>query len=120
MKASVKKFNLEDEYYFPEGCYITEVSNTEADPELSIARARVEPGVSTRWHCLDGVTERYVILEGTGKVEIEGDIQLVNKGDVVIFPPGYRQRITNTGDISLIFLAICSPRFTQSVYIDLE
>lgn len=120
MKSSIKKYDLSREYYFDEGCFITELSNTSDDPSVSIARARVEAGVVTHWHCLRGVTERYVILEGSGRVEV-GDMepQVVNAGDVVIIPPEVRQRISNIGKGSLIFLAICSPRFEKEIYLSL-
>jgi len=120
MKPSIKKCDPAAEYYFAEGCYITEVSNSTDDLQLSIARARVEPGKTTRWHYLRGSTERYVILEGSGRVEV-GDLepQLVTAGDVVIIPPGERQRITNSGEDDLVFLAICSPRFEESQYVSL-
>ena len=106
------------EYLFAaEGCYITELSNTPADPDVSIAKARVEPGVTTAWHRLSGVTERYCILAGTGVAEI-GDHppENVGPGDVVIIPPLQRQRITNSGNEDLVFLAICNPRFTEACY----
>jgi len=120
MKPSIKKCDPAAEYYFAEGCYITEVSNSTDDLQLSIARARVEPGKTTRWHYLRGVTERYVILEGSGMVEI-GDLepQLVTAGDIVIIPPGERQRITNSDEDDLVFLAICSPRFEESLYVSM-
>jgi len=57
------------EYYFAEGCFITEAWNVPTDAAVSVARARVESGVTTRWHRLHGVTERYLILEGQGRVE---------------------------------------------------
>lgn len=120
MKPCLKRFDVTDEYFFPEGCYITEVSNSEDDPALSIVRARVEPGVSTRWHYLEGITERYVILDGLGEVEIDGELKTVGRGDIVIFPPGCRQRISNTGKDDLIFLAICSPRFVPVSYFDCD
>jgi mannose-6-phosphate isomerase-like protein (cupin superfamily) len=41
-------------------------------------------------------------------------------GDVVIIPAGARQRISNTGTIDLVFLAICVPRFTPGAYVDIE
>ena len=110
------------EYYFSaEKCYITEISNTLSDPDLSIARARVEPGVTTRWHRLRDTTERYCILSGVGIVEI-GDSQprKVTSGDVVIIPPVCKQRITNSGTDDLIFLAICTPRFIEHCYESLE
>jgi hypothetical protein len=54
----------DSEYYFEEGCFITELWNSPTDKEVSIARARVEPGVTTRLHSLKNVTERYIILKG--------------------------------------------------------
>ncbi len=120
VKSNIKKFDPADEYFFDEGCYITELSNSDDDQQLSIARARVAPGVTTRWHSLTGITERYVIVEGNGEAEIgEMSPQLVTAGDVVIIPPGERQRITNTGDSDLIFLAVCTPRFEVSKYVSL-
>jgi len=118
MKSCIKKYDISREYFFAEGCFITELSNTPDDPAVSIARVRVEPGETTQWHCLRGVTERYVILEGIGSVEV-GNLgpQVVNAGDTVIIPPGERQRISNIGENSLIFLAICSPRFEESAYV---
>ena len=113
----IEKFNQLNEYYFREGCFINELWNLERDPAVSIARARVEVGGTTLWHCLDAITERYVIQSGQGSVEI-GDAppQVVGAGDVVLIPPGVRQRISNTGNDDLIFLAICTPRFCVSAY----
>lgn len=110
--------NPKEEYLFDaEGCYITELSNTPADPDVSIAKARVEPNVTTTWHQLKDVTERYCILEGTGVVEIGDEApRIVSVGDVVIIPPMTRQRIGNHGKTDLIFLAICNPRFTPECY----
>lgn len=117
MKPIIKTSADSDEYYFVEGCFITELSNSDDDPAVSIARARVEPGVTTRWHRLAGTTERYVILEGEGRVELD-DLPpcSVAAGDVVIIPPMTAQRITNTGAVDLMFLAVCSPRFVESDY----
>lgn len=117
MKAEIRPINLAGEFYTEERCYISELANTENDPDVSIARARVLPGVSTRWHQVIGTAERYVILSGMGIAEI-GDLppQTVNPGDVVIIPPSCRQRITNPGKEDLVFLAICSPRFKFENY----
>ena len=121
MQAQILKATEIDEYYFDEGCFILELSNSAADPEVSIARARVKPGVTTKLHRLTGVTERYVILAGSATVEINGLApQPVSAGDVVIIPPLNPQRITNTGTEDLVFLAICSPRFTENVYQDID
>jgi mannose-6-phosphate isomerase-like protein (cupin superfamily) len=121
MKAAILPFNPGTEFYFEEGCHIIESSNTADDPAVSIARARVEPGVTTRLHRLHGVTERYVILQGEGLVDA-GELQgrSVRPGDVVTIPPLSPQRIRNVGQEDLIFLAICSPRFTPDRYEDID
>jgi mannose-6-phosphate isomerase-like protein (cupin superfamily) len=109
------------EYFFDEGCYITEWSNSPDDADASIARARVVPGVTTRWHSLTGIVERYVILQGEGSVEV-GNLPAmpVESGDVVVIPAGTRQRIRNAGTVDLVFLAVCTPRFVVEAYVDLE
>lgn len=105
------------ETFIDEGCHILELANDENDPAMSIARARVEAGVTTRWHCVRGTVERYIILDGAGRMEI-GDLppQDVQAGDVVLIPPSVRQRIANTGEGDLVFLAICTPRFRPENY----
>ena len=104
-----------------ERCSIAELSNTADDPKLSVARARVAPGVTTRWHRLDGIAERYVILEGRGRAEIDGlPPQDLLPGDVLRIAPGQAQRITNTGATDLVFLALCTPRFRWDAYEDID
>jgi mannose-6-phosphate isomerase-like protein (cupin superfamily) len=119
--AAIKRFEPGAEFYTAEGCFINEVSNSPEDPGLSIARSRVPLGVTTRWHRVNGTSERYVILEGKGRVEV-GNLspQEVGPGDVVLVPPSCRQRIANIGEAELIFLAICTPRFVQEAYEDIE
>jgi mannose-6-phosphate isomerase-like protein (cupin superfamily) len=121
MKEAVYRYNPEAELYIDEGCYITELSNTADDAGLSIAKVRVKPGATTRWHRLIGTAERYVILEGSGFVETGENMQEdVGVGDVVLIPAMTRQRITNTCIDDLVFLAICTPRFEHGVYEDCE
>lgn len=121
IKACIKSHDAAQEYFFVEGCFITELSNSTDDPDVSIARARLEPGKTTRWHYLRGTGERYVIVEGIGLVEVDDlPAQQVGPGDVVVIPPQARQRISNLGISDLVFLAICSPRFTAAVYVDIE
>lgn len=109
------------EFATAERCWIVELSNSEHDPPLSIAQARVLPGVTTRWHRLRDIDERYVILEGTGVVEI-GNLpkQRVAVSDVVLIPRGCLQRIACVGPEHLVFLAICTPRFRPEAYEDAE
>lgn len=121
MAGTIKTFDPAKEYFFTEGCFITELSNSADDPQVSIARARLEPGKTTRWHYLRDTAERYVLQQGSGLVEVGSlPAQQVAAGDVVVIPPGVRQRISNTGSGDLVFLAICSPRFQAVCYVDVE
>lgn len=121
MKEAIKQQDISKEFYTSEKCYITELSNTPEDPDVSISRARVKTGVTTRWHRLRETTERYYILSGRGRVEV-GDLppHEVNAGDIVLIPPMCPQRITNIGPEDLVFLAICTPRFSNEAYEDIE
>jgi len=109
------------EFITAERCYITETWNSSEDLALSIARARLEPGVTTAWHWLDGVIERYRILAGRGRVEVGAlPASIVGPGDVVVIPSGVRQRISNIGTEDLLFDCLCTPRFTPGCYHSLE
>jgi mannose-6-phosphate isomerase-like protein (cupin superfamily) len=119
--ALVKSLDTAAEFFIDEGCFVIETTSSTEDSNLSIARCRVEPGKTTRWHKLLNTTERYVILSGEGIVNV-GDLpaQLVTTGDTVIIPPECRQRISNTGSSDLLFLALCTPRFSPDIYVDIE
>lgn len=121
MRSEVKQGDASLEYETDERCHIIEVANDSGDEQLSIARARVDAGVTTAWHRLNGISERYIIVSGKGLVEVE-DIEAtrVEAGDVVRIPAGKAQRIANTGDEQLIFYAVCVPPFSEQAYINLE
>jgi mannose-6-phosphate isomerase-like protein (cupin superfamily) len=109
------------EFFTEERCHILELSNSPDDPGVSIARARVEPGVTTRKHRVTGTIERYIVLEGTGRVSLEGMVdQDVGAGDVVVIAANAVQSIANTGAVDLIFFCICTPRFEWGNYESLE
>ena len=121
MGSPISRLSAHAEFFTSERCFISEICNTEENPELSIARARVEPGVTTAWHSVEGTIERYVIAEGRGRVWVgEALAEEVGPGDVVTIPAGVRQRISNLGNGYLIFYCVCTPRFEQKNYRALE
>jgi len=109
------------EYLSDEGCYILELANSSADESCSIARARLPAGKKTRPHSLLQTIERYVILQGSGRVKV-GDAaeETVLRYDVVHIASDVSQEITNTGDEDLVFLCVCTPRFRQAAYVELD
>ena len=99
-----------------ERCYITEILNSSAHPDVSVARARVRPDVTTELHRLS-VAEWYVIEQGTGLMQVgENPAFEVRPGAIVAIPPQVVQRVRNTGTDDLLFLCICAPRFTIDCY----
>ena len=109
------------EFLTEERCHIIELLNNPSDRSSSIARARVEPDVTTAWHRLKDTAEMYYILEGKGLMEIGEDYtQEVSKGDIIKIPENTPQRITNTGVEDLMILCFCVPAFGMENYEGLE
>ena len=117
-KIVKEKDILAKEFATPELCSILENLNDAEKPDVSIARARVEKGVTTMLHYLKGVDEIYLVTEGRGRVKV-GNLEPseVVKGDLVFIPAGTSQQITNIGDSDLIFYCICNPRFAPECYV---
>jgi mannose-6-phosphate isomerase-like protein (cupin superfamily) len=75
----------------------------------SLAEARLPAGAATQPHFHPRAEEIYFLLEGRGRMQIEGDVRDVGPGDAIAIPPGLRHQITNTGDRALRFLCCCAP-----------
>lgn len=114
------KKKAKPEVWTAERCHITELVNDEAWPEFSIARTRVEPGITTQLHALS-VHEVYVIESGTALMTV-GDAAPfpVGPGDIVTIRKHEPQSIRNTGTSDLLFLCMCTPKFSQECYTSLE
>jgi mannose-6-phosphate isomerase-like protein (cupin superfamily) len=118
MKAEIIKAKALTEYLTPERCYLYENLGSE---KVSIARARVKPGVTTAAHHLEDADEIYIITKGKGRAYI-GSLEPteVAAGDVVAIPAGTSQRIANIGKTDLVFYCVCTPRFTAERYFNEE
>jgi len=74
----------------------------------SMAHARVLPGQITKLHSLNS-SEAYFILEGRGRMHIDGEEREVVAGQYVFIPPNAKQKIRNIGKGELVFICIVSP-----------
>lgn len=117
MKSQIVKGDSIPEQWIREDCFISELWNQPEDEKVSIALARVRKGIKTKSHYLDGIDERYLIIAGKGRVEVD-DLPPtdVETGDLVVIPAGKHQRIENTGNTDLLFYCICTPRFKDDDY----
>ncbi len=96
-----------------DGCRIKEVIHPTLDdtsPGVSLAWAEVDPGQATYPHHLDFL-EIYYLLEGRGRMFIDGESADVEPGQAVYIPAGRIQYILNTGDDPLRFLCLCHPAY---------
>ncbi len=108
------------EFWSDERCYITELLNHASQPEVSVARTRVEPGITTQLHALS-VSEWYIVESGEGLMRVGDEPAFaVAPGDTVSIPRNVAQQITNSGKDDLTFLCVCAPRFSQECYTSLE
>ena len=93
-----------------DGSEIREYLHTEAQ---SLAEATLQPGQSTQRHYHARSEEIYLVVEGTGRMELEGEERDVNAGDAILIPPGAWHEITATGDAPLRILCCCSPPYSH-------
>jgi mannose-6-phosphate isomerase-like protein (cupin superfamily) len=77
----------------------------------SVAEATLEPGQATERHYHRESEEVYVILEGDGLMEIDGDTAGVAPGDAIPITPGAWHALRNTGDRPLRLLCTCAPPY---------
>lgn len=118
LEPKIIKASTPHEYLTSERCYVAE---NYSDPSVSIARATVKPGITTKAHHLNEVQEIYIIASGKGRVAV-GKLKPteVGVGDVIVIPPLTSQKITNIGETDLVFYCVCTPRFTEQCYTDEE
>jgi mannose-6-phosphate isomerase-like protein (cupin superfamily) len=78
---------------------------------LSLAEAILPAGATTQEHYHADTDEIYYILEGRGRMRIEGEERAVGPLDAIAIPANQRHNITNTGDGPLVFLCCCAPAY---------
>ena len=79
--------------------------------EQSLAEARVAPGLTTQAHFHPRTEEIYYVLEGRGRMTLDGQQREVGPGDAIAIPPGAVHQIENTGAETLRFLCCCAPPY---------
>ncbi len=101
-----------------DGTDICELLHPEREDEAlfmgySLAHARLGPGEASKPHRLRSSSEVYFILEGRGRMNVDGESAEVEPGQAIYIPPGSSQNIENTGDRPLTFLCIVRPPWKE-------
>lgn len=85
----------------------------------TLAEAWLEPGQATQRHRHARTEEVYVLLDGEGEMEVDGERRRVGAGDAILIPPGARHRITADAGVPLRFLCCCAPPYSHDdTYLD--
>jgi mannose-6-phosphate isomerase-like protein (cupin superfamily) len=92
-----------------DGSTIRELWHTDAQ---SLAEASLEVGQATARHYHAASEEIYFVLEGRGRMELDGDLREVGPGDAVLIPPGAWHQIT--AEEPLRFLCCCAPAYSDA------
>jgi mannose-6-phosphate isomerase-like protein (cupin superfamily) len=79
----------------------------------SLAEATLAPGQATRRHYHAQSEEVYLLLEGGGRMEIDGEEREVGAGDAVLIPPGAWHRLA-AGPEGARLLCCCAPPYADA------
>jgi len=92
-----------------DGSTIREYLHTEVQ---SLAEASLEPGQSTQRHYHARSEEIYLILDGGGRLEVDGETRTVGPGDAVLIPPGSWHELA-AADSGARLLCCCVPPYSD-------
>ena len=92
-----------------DGSTIREYLHTAAQ---SLAEATLEPGQSTERHYHRLSEEIYLIVDGEGRLEVDGDAREVRVGDAILIPPGAWHTLV-AGPNGTRLLCCCVPAYSH-------
>ncbi len=86
------------------------IGRDDGAPNFSVRHFTVEPGGHTPRHS-HNYEHEVVILEGTGRVEHDGEMGEIRAGDVLFVEPNKVHQFVNTGEAPLRFLCMVPVSF---------
>jgi mannose-6-phosphate isomerase-like protein (cupin superfamily) len=105
-----------------DGSEIRSILDTSNAPVLqqSLAEATLQPGASTQRHKHPQSEEFYFLTQGQGRMDLEGEIRLLEVGDAVLIPAGAAHQISCTSSVALKMLCACAPAYRHEDTVLLE
>ena len=105
--ASIEKVDF---FVTKDGSTIRELHHTDVQ---SLAEATLEPDEATQRHYHARTEEIYFVLKGSGRMEVDGETQMVRPGDAVLIPAGAWHSLENNGTSELRILCCCAPPYSD-------
>lgn len=81
--------------------------------QQSLAEATLPPGAATEPHHHKVSEEFYYVLQGSGRITIDGEERPVAPGDAILIPPGAVHTLRNSGADELRILCCCAPPYAH-------
>jgi quercetin dioxygenase-like cupin family protein len=81
-------------------------------PAQSLAEATLEPGQSTRRHYHARSEEIYLLIDGSGTMELDGEARDVRGGDAILIPAGAWHELLAGAD-GVRLLCCCVPPYAD-------
>ena len=109
----IQQLNEQTPFITKDGSTIRSILDRTNAPveKQSLAEAAVAAGGATQRHYHKCSEELYFILEGRGRMEIDGETRAVQPGDAILIPPGAWHTIAATE--TLRFLCCCAPPYAH-------
>jgi quercetin dioxygenase-like cupin family protein len=101
--AAAEPFTTKD------GSTIRELHHTTVQ---SLAEATLEPGQATTRHYHALTEEIYLLVAGSGTMELDGVVQEVGEGDAILIPPGAWHEL-RAGAAGARLLCCCVPPYSH-------
>jgi mannose-6-phosphate isomerase-like protein (cupin superfamily) len=79
----------------------------------SLAEATIPPGGSTQRHRHPKTEELYYVIQGSARMDLDGEFQEVGVGDAILIPAGAAHQITALGNVPLKILCCCAPPYSH-------
>jgi mannose-6-phosphate isomerase-like protein (cupin superfamily) len=90
-----------------DGCKILELERNE---QYSLAYGELAVGEKSKAHKM-AMQELYYIIQGKGKITLNGKEKILEKGDIIVLPEETVQKLENIGEEPLKFLMIVNPPY---------
>jgi len=92
-----------------DGSTIREYLHTDAQ---SLAEASLAPGQATQRHYHARSEEIYLVVDGGGELEVDGETRSVGPGDAILIPPGSWHQLS-AADGGATLLCCCAPPYSD-------
>lgn len=89
---------------------ILDLSNAPVEKQ-SLAEASLSAGGETDRHYHKVSEELYFVTQGSGEMEIDGEVRSVSVGDAILIPAGARHQIKSAAGMT--FLCCCAPPYAH-------